>query len=165
MKPKPWPPLIPAALDDAGLSAQEFRVICHVARRGNCFEKARQIALRCKLSENTVWTVLKRLEKWGMIKREKRRGETSVFTLCEVEKWKIQTSEPTPNETPTVAQMERGLTNHKRSGEGSAQTRRRNKGSLKSEKGKGEDDGAALTVEFDRPGEVRETVEIPVIRL
>ena len=165
---KPWPPLIPAELDDADLTAQEVRVICRIARRGECWEGASGIASGCRLSENTVWTALKRLESWGVIERRKRTGQTSVFTLCPPHKWKIQRDEPGANQTPTSAQTRRRAGGRKGDAEGSAQ-RRRHKGIPKSRMGAkvtvpdgGE--GSTELHEFRNPGEEPEGIHIPVHR-
>jgi len=74
-------PFVPAWLDDAGLSASEFRVLCRVARRGDCTESGPNIAKGCKLHPDTAWDALKSLEAQGLITKEKRHGKTGVFRV------------------------------------------------------------------------------------
>ena len=162
---KGWPPFIPAALDDAGFTAQEFRVFCRIARShpGKCFQKATTIANDCRLSENTVWNVLKRLESWGVISRNRRQGETTEFTINALSDWKIPSTKPTANETPTEAQTRRRVSHRKEDG-----GRRRKQDAtdvplLKVGKGTGAHEGE-FTANFSKPGEFPDTIHIPVHR-
>jgi hypothetical protein len=76
-----------SAIDEAGLSVSEFRVYCHLARRGTCFSTVGSIADTCKLCINTVWSALKALEDRKMIRRQHRTGLTTVITLTHPSAW------------------------------------------------------------------------------
>jgi hypothetical protein len=86
----PWPaadpeiekllrPSIPVWLDDAKLSASEFRVFCRVLRRasgkngrGCCHEAVPNIAKGCRLSHNTVRKSLRRLVELGFLQKKEK---------------------------------------------------------------------------------------------
>ena len=87
---------IPAALDDSGLTPNEFRVYCAILRRGNCFESVPNLARRIRLHRDTVWAVLKSLETRGAIVRTNQRGRTSIFSALAVSLW----TQPSGNEGP-----------------------------------------------------------------
>jgi Helix-turn-helix domain len=80
-----------SSLDDLGLSATEFRVFCHLARRGAKDEYCRpgheSIAKICKLEIKTVRKALASLEQLGMIRVESRPGETNVYVLMPPDAW------------------------------------------------------------------------------
>lgn len=75
---QPPPCIIPAALDEAGLTATEFRVLAHLYRRagakGYSNTSAAGIAKTCDLSRRTVISVLAKLENRGAIARKHGRG-------------------------------------------------------------------------------------------
>ena len=79
-----WP-FIPAVLDDFGLTASQFRVLCHLSRRAGkdreCYPSGPAIAKVCKLHEDTVWRCLKELEKLQLIKRSKGKFRSNNYTL------------------------------------------------------------------------------------
>lgn len=72
---------IHSSLDDAGLSLSEFRLYCHLLRRGECFSSANTIAEVCRMHVDTVWPALRSLERRGLIVREARRGRTSLIRV------------------------------------------------------------------------------------
>lgn len=77
-------------IDDAGLSANEFRVYAHLARRagsGAAFPAVASIADVCRIHKDTVWAVLKSLESRGMVVRVNRTGATNVYKLTEPSAW------------------------------------------------------------------------------
>ena len=77
-------PFIPSWLDDAGLTAAQFRVLCHLWRskgpRG-CFPGADRIMRACRISENTVWKTLRDLEALGLIARKKFYRNSNSYDL------------------------------------------------------------------------------------
>lgn len=80
-------PFIPVWLDDAGLSASEFRVLCHLWRRadkdGFAWPGQREISRACKIKLNTVGRVLKTLENGGYFSVIKGKGTTpSKYSLA-----------------------------------------------------------------------------------
>jgi len=97
---------IPSQLDDAGLSAAEFRVFCRVKRRGICSESIANIAAGCRLNTKTVKAVLKRLVVWSLVSKQKRSGETSMLICNPPSKWTL----PGPKQTlgQTRPQVVRG---------------------------------------------------------
>jgi Helix-turn-helix domain len=96
-----------SSLDDLGLSATEFRVFCHLARRGAKDEYCRpgheSIAKICKLEIKTVRKALASLEQRGMIRVESRPGETNVYVLMPPNAWRsddIATANPSTPPNP-----------------------------------------------------------------
>lgn len=86
-------PFIPAWLDDAGLSAAEFRVFCRISRRGDCHESVANIAKGCRLHPDTISeSVIPALIDRGLITKENRPGFTSVL--------RVVSEPPTRNEYP-----------------------------------------------------------------
>ncbi len=72
-------PFIPAWLDDLGLTASQFRILCHLWRRGKTFSNAETIASACHLKRKTVFTILSELEGRGLIRRTPRPGQTTLL--------------------------------------------------------------------------------------
>ena len=72
---------IPAWLDDSDLSSQEFRLYCHISRRGTCYESIPAIARACRLHSSTVKRGLKELHRRGLVQKESRIGSTTVFRI------------------------------------------------------------------------------------
>jgi len=85
------PLFIPAWIDEMRLTSQEFRVACHVARRGSCYASLPTIAEACRLSANTVRSSLKILVDLDVLSVQKRPGKTAVYSIAE-------TPLPIPNE-------------------------------------------------------------------
>jgi len=87
-----------SSIDDAGLTPQEFRVYCHIARRagrGEAFPGIPSIAKTCRLEDRSVRSALKSLNERGMLKRRDRTGMSSVFALTLPSEW----GEPLPSGT------------------------------------------------------------------
>lgn len=74
-------PFIPAWLDDARLTAAEFRVYCHIARRGRCFEKLQGIADICRLNRKTDHTVLNRLVNTGLLSAKRQYRQPVIYAV------------------------------------------------------------------------------------
>lgn len=72
-------PFIPAELDEAGLPANQFRVLCHLWRRGETYSNAATIAKVCRLKRDTVFECLAELERGGYINRTPRPGQTTII--------------------------------------------------------------------------------------
>ena len=81
------PLFIHGAVDDYGLTPAQFRVLCAIARRGECFERVALLAKRCGMHRNTVWQALKDLEACKIIGRTSRPGRTTVFRVNPLAKW------------------------------------------------------------------------------
>jgi hypothetical protein len=94
-----------SSLDDLGLSATEFRVFCHLARRGAKDEYCRpgheSIAKICKLEIKTVRKALASLEQRGMIRVESRPGETNVYVLMPPDAWQTDDITSPRSTTPS----------------------------------------------------------------
>lgn len=78
---------ISAKLDDYGLTADEFRVLCRIARRGDCTEGVKGMAEGCLLSERQVRYARRVLLACGFISEETRIGYTSILRCCVPAKW------------------------------------------------------------------------------
>lgn len=79
MSEEPKKPFIPSELDDAGLPANQFRILCHLWRRGETFSSAGTIAKICRLKRDKVFEILSDLEKAGFILRTPRPGQTTLI--------------------------------------------------------------------------------------
>jgi len=88
-------PFIPASLDDLPLTPNQFRIVCHIARRGDCYESVPNMAKHCGISPNTIWSILKHLEACKIIVRARRPGQTSLFAITDEAEW----MPPTPIQT------------------------------------------------------------------
>jgi hypothetical protein len=68
-------PFIPLWLENADLTPQQYRVICHFWSRGQgrCFPSLPTIATSCKLNLKTVKSSIKQLEARGLVTRQKRK--------------------------------------------------------------------------------------------
>lgn len=80
-------PFIPAALDDYGLHADDFRVACRVLRRGECTEGVKGIAEGCHLSERQVRYAIRVLLACKIIEQEQRIGTTSILRVRPIKQW------------------------------------------------------------------------------
>ena len=79
---KPNAIFIHAAVDEAGLTPAQFRVLCHVGRRGECYEAVANMATHCRLHADTVRKSLKELVRLGWLHRQQRTGTTSIYEVC-----------------------------------------------------------------------------------
>ena len=79
---KPNAIFIHAAVDDANLTPAQFRVLCHVGRRGECYEAVANMATHCRLHADTVRKALKELVQLGWLHRQRRTGTTSIYEVC-----------------------------------------------------------------------------------
>ncbi len=71
-------------LDDAGLDAESFRVLAHVARRsenGLAYAAIKSMASACNMDKKTVADRLVSLAKSGWLIREHRPGRTTIYRL------------------------------------------------------------------------------------
>ena len=82
-------PFIPAALDDADLTPHEFRVFCHVARRGECLASIGKMSDDTGVSEPTLRKALKTLRSASMVEREKRPGTTNKHRTVPPDRWDL----------------------------------------------------------------------------
>lgn len=90
-----------AMIDEAGLSANEFRVYAHLARRagkGDAFPAVASIAEFCHIHKDTVWAVLRSLESRGMLVRISRTGASNVYRLTEPGQWTCPSDSATRKE-------------------------------------------------------------------
>lgn len=76
--PKSLKPFIPSWLDDAGLTPAQFRVYCHIARRGACWESLPSFARCCKMDREGVQKAIRELESKGWISK-RRTGRTMLL--------------------------------------------------------------------------------------
>jgi hypothetical protein len=84
------PVFIHSRLDDYGLSPAEFRVYCHMARRGGrdyAFPAINKIARVCRLHPQTVRQALHFLVKQGLLIRQERPGRTTLYRITPLSAW------------------------------------------------------------------------------
>ena len=89
-------PFIPRALDDFGFTPAEFRIVCRISRRGDCWESIPKIAKGCKLSVKTVKAVIPALINWGVLVKVPRPGRTSILRLAPSRQWQRPRAKETP---------------------------------------------------------------------
>ena len=104
-----WP-FIPAWLDDANLTAPQFRIVCTILRSDVLWRSVPALAARVKLDRKTVQRALRDLIAWKVIEPTRRPGQTTAYTVNPVLHWKIPSdrkanghparSTPHPNGTP-----------------------------------------------------------------
>lgn len=83
-----------SALDDLGLSAAEFRMYGHLARRagqGVAWPAIASMAEVCRLHATTVRRVLRSLTEQHLITRESRPGDTDLYRLTAPSQWQPRT--------------------------------------------------------------------------
>lgn len=81
-----------SSLDDAGLTAQQFRIYAHLARRAGrdgAYPGIDSMAKHCLLSKHTVIDAVRVLESRGMVKVSRSTGERSRYILTRKTEWKI----------------------------------------------------------------------------
>lgn len=78
---------IHADLDEAGLTPNQFRVFCHISRRGVCTSSVESIASVCRMHADTVWACLRVLEDHGMIVRTARMGKPTEIQTSPPSAW------------------------------------------------------------------------------
>ena len=82
---------IHSAIDDAGLSVHEFRLVCHLARRagnGEAFPSAESMARVCKMKRDTVFKVLKSLKGRNIVTVKQRDGDSNLYRINKPSVWK-----------------------------------------------------------------------------
>lgn len=72
-------PFVPRWLDELGLRPIPFRVYAHLWRRGESFSTAATIAEACRIKRDTVFVALAELEDAGLIRKQTRKGMTSLI--------------------------------------------------------------------------------------
>ena|ERR1035441_5193305 len=82
MKAKNNPPFIPSWLDDAKLDPYEFRLYCHILRRGECYESVRKMVSRLGMSRCGIVAALSRLVSKGFVRRRESPGQPSILTAA-----------------------------------------------------------------------------------
>lgn len=75
------PAFIHSALDDYGLTMAQFRLFCHIARRGDCYESVPKMAKHCRMREETAYAALKFLEDHSLVFVQRRQGQSSVLSI------------------------------------------------------------------------------------
>jgi DNA-binding transcriptional ArsR family regulator len=94
-------PFIPAALDDADLTPHEFRVFCHIARRGECLASIGKMSDDTGVSEPTLRKALKTLRAASMVEREKRPGTTDKHRTVPPDGWDLSVLEEDEDMDPS----------------------------------------------------------------
>jgi DNA-binding MarR family transcriptional regulator len=79
MNKKPPPTIIPGWLDDYGLSPAQFRVLCRIIRRGECYESVEKMAKGCRMNKDTLRKAVKALVELGLVESEARVCDTNLL--------------------------------------------------------------------------------------
>ena len=87
-------PFIPRQLNDYGLTLAEFRLVCHVARRGVSNEAILNIARICRMDFKTAKRCIKTTVRLNILHREYRQGRTLILKVHPISEW-----QPRPNGT------------------------------------------------------------------
>ena len=84
--------IIPAAIDDYGLTPHEFRIYAHLRRRVgknvDAWPSRATIAITCRMNKATVLSSLHMLEKFGIVTVRPVKGETNRYVLNGVREWR-----------------------------------------------------------------------------
>ncbi|MCC7518212.1 MAG: helix-turn-helix domain-containing protein [Verrucomicrobiae bacterium] len=83
-------PFIRAELDDYILTANQFRVYAHLARRAGrhaAWPSVLSMARTCRLREETIRQCVGRLRKLNLIETRLRKGHTTLYTLTPLSSW------------------------------------------------------------------------------
>lgn len=122
-----------AEIDDYGLTANQFRIYAHLARRAGAngaWPSVKSMANHCLMNEDTIRRCLKRLKELNLIHAMERSGATTVYTLTSRSQWKAirpindpsekrgapLVSESTPPETRDGRGRKRGETKESHEG-------------------------------------------------
>ena len=92
------PVFIHSKLDDYGLTPAQFRIYGHLSRRegkDGAWASVASMARFCHMEVKTVRKCLKDLLSFGMINRQERPGDSSVYRLTAISEW----VEPLPKNT------------------------------------------------------------------
>lgn len=102
-----------SAVDDAGLDPYEFRVLCRIARRGNCTESLANMARGTKMGGNRCREAIKALVGRGLVRREDVLGVGMKLTADPSRiREGLRISEGTPNGSgrrPLTDQVGKGI--------------------------------------------------------
>ena len=112
------PIFVHSALDDYGLTANEFRLAGHISRRGGnegeCYASIESMSAVCIMHPDTLRESLKRLISFNIISRRDRSGQTSIHKLNPIEQWNPPENNP-PEKSRGVKSS--GGSGRKRSGD------------------------------------------------
>ncbi len=91
---------VPSLVDDLRLRPGPRSVLSHLSRRAGRDNRAwpsvASIADFCVMDEDTVWKSLRELEERGLIRRESKKGSTSVYELLPPSSWiAVSKAQPT----------------------------------------------------------------------
>jgi Helix-turn-helix domain len=70
-------------LDEAQLDPYEFRLLAHIARRGECFATLATTAKWCGMSVRKAQLSLKTLLNLGLVSKELRSGRSDIYKLAD----------------------------------------------------------------------------------
>ncbi len=88
------------AIDDYGFSQAEFRVFCHIARRGGkdgtCFASLESMAKVCQMHPDTLSKCLRLLVIQNVVSRERRPGHTTIYKCLPYAQWTPPRNEGAP---------------------------------------------------------------------
>jgi hypothetical protein len=84
------PIFVHSDLRELRLEKSEFRVLGHVASRGQCYETVENIASYCHMDDQTIRDCLQSLTEKGLISAQKRPGHTTLYEVNPRESWKVK---------------------------------------------------------------------------
>lgn len=95
---------IHSSLDDYGLTAEQFRIYCHAARRagtrGNCTASVADFIEHCGLCDKTIKKHLGFLVAQQLLAVRRKPGLTNTYGLRPPDHWKPNPGKPVPRVTP-----------------------------------------------------------------
>ncbi len=112
-------------LDDYGLTAHEFRLYAHLARRAGkdgAWPSVDSMAEKCRMNRDTVYRCLKRLKELNLVRSIERPGTTNVYVLTARSQWKdndggVSEKEGYPLKSDTPTHGKRGDTPYRKGGD------------------------------------------------
>jgi len=99
-------------IEDSGLSANEMRILLHVARRsenGWCWESKENMWKKCGVARSVTLRTLKLLEAWGVLECKRRYYHTNRYRVTPSTQWKLPgKARVRPSKTPPKAPKKEG---------------------------------------------------------
>ncbi len=110
---------IRAELDDYILTANEFRIYAHLARRAGGdwgWPSVGSMARQCRMHADTVGSCLRRLKELNLVRAHARQGRTTLYTLTPFSAWKPAPRRATPPESKGAPLVSEGTPPKRREG-------------------------------------------------
>lgn len=85
-----FPAFIRSELDDLRLTPPQFRIYCHICRRGDCFDSIPTMARVCCVNAKTARAALRGLAQAALIEVTLRTGQSTIYKPSPMSQWKRQ---------------------------------------------------------------------------